>query len=513
MRVRTYLRLFAPCLFTLFLALPAFADKCKEPIVDEGNFLSADGLTRLTTKVGELQALGADVHVQLLTSFHRDGENQLMPSLDAYKEFMLHKCGDWQSADGGMKNSLLFLAVVPPKKVAGLYYGDQWKLRLGGKHERILSDMNARFREGDWAGGMLSGIATVSDLLGVKVSQEGVPLVINHAADTSWLGRVFGWIIAIVVLLLLGLVGVKAFRAKESRRAAQRDAQSERGTCTTYVNSFEQPVALFKAKIAQAALPPEWKSRLDDLIGEVVEAHEASAQKFAALSRNSNNPDIPGLSVEEYQGMRDRYHDLSEQYGRAKQLLQKASAEFARAQRGEPVEIEPRQKTTQSPIPPSGETDSASPRDSSRQSAAPESGGSPSPRHHHGGRQGQTGYSPAPVVIHEDHDSGPGFVTGLVLGEVLGDHDHERVIERETVVRGDGGSSRYSSDDEPVIAHVDPPSQGSGGAADFGRSSDGGGSSMPFGHSSSGGGGSTSFTDESVRTEDSNWGGGSKTSY
>lgn len=434
----------------LLLAIPAYADKCKDPIVDEINILDASSKARLENAMSVLANTGADVRVMFLSSYHRNASGEMNKSLAEYRDYMLAKCRSWQAADGGFKNNFILLVVVPKKKTSVVYYGKQWSPMLAPGESRYNSDMTARFRDGDIVGGVLMGLTDITDLISIKPSQAGKPVVINHPTDYSGLWSVFKWILLLGAIGLLGFLGYWIWNQFEKRRAAQRDAKTERDRCTQALNSFDGPYAVLRSKLTQATFSDEWKMHIGHLLDIAKNfQHEASAF-FSSLNRSTNNPDASQLSITEYEAMKTRYAGAARLFENAQRKLGEAEEAFRHAERGEKV---PSLTSTVFTTPP--------------QSDIPSSG----------------------AERHSDVRT-PSRDTTVIIDQ------RERIIERERVVERPQYEDRWVNErradpDKPVIA--DEPSRSGGQEVSWGQSGRGDGTAETWGTSGSGGGRESSW--------------------
>lgn len=468
-------RIAAIFMVSSLFAMPAFADKCKDPIVDEVSALSSGDLERVERARTALTASGADVRVQVISSFHRTPSGEMNKSIEAYKDQMLGKCRSWQAADGGMKNNLVLVIVAPKQKRTYVGAGSQWDRTLSqDRKSQIVNTMNARFRDGKVGDGIVAGLAHMTDLASVKPSQENRPVTINQAGDYSGISSFLKWALFLAALGAIVLGGLWFYRQHERRRTAQRNAQTERGRCTQSLNNHEEPMAVLDAKVKQAALGDDWKAHLNDLMDQTRERYRVASSEFGAINRGTNNPDTPRLSVEEYEGMRGRYKLVAEKFAEADRMLGTVDNELRRALRGDPVVVAPiRKEPVAASQPAAGgqvpPRTAPAPQNMSRKErrAAQRSAS-------HTGTSGGGGAKT--VHHHHHHDDGPGFVTGVVVGTVLSDNHHHHDRDRPS---------------DPVIAQPDFPSERgrSGGgevSADWGKSSEGSGVEKSWGESGSG---------------------------
>lgn len=472
--MKLFHRVLSALVLFLVFTTPVFADKCKDPIVDEISALSSNDITRIEHSRDALVAAGADVRVQIISSFHRNPEGEMNKSIEAYKSQMLGKCKSWQAADGGMKNNLILILVAPKQKKTYFGAGGQWDHTLSAdRKSQVVDTMNARFRDGKIPDGIVAGIDHTADLVSVKPSQEGKPVTINHAADYSGFSSFLKW-----ALFLAALGGIIAFllwlyRQNEARRAAQRNAQAERTKCTQSMNSHEEPLAVLAAKVGQADVSAEWKTRLNNMLDQTREGYRVASVEFGGVNRGTNNPDTPRLSVEEYDGMRGRYRIVAEKFTEADRSLGVLDSELRRALRGEPVTVAMAPK--QEPVAAS-QTASVG-RENTRTASSPPRSSRKDHRTQMPNPPAASGGGGTTKVVHHHHnDDGPGFVTGVIVGSVLSDHHHHDHHDRPS---------------DPVIVQPNFPSEGgrSGGgevSTDWGKSSEGSGVEKSWGDSGSG---------------------------
>jgi len=484
----------------LFAAAPAFADKCIDPIVDETNLLSAADKTQIQSKIDALRTQGAEAHVQLLTSYHRNASDEMMKSLTEYKQFMQAKCSTWKAPDGGFKNNMVLVLVVPKKfsestkKGApyALFYGAQWSSKLNPHFNRILDSMEGNFREQKWGAGIVAGLTDVSDLIAVTPSQVGKPIVINHSADYSgvW-GSAVSWFFGLIFLALLAFAITYFLRKKGANDTAQRAAQTERGKCSVYENNFETEYAGLKARIASSSVTQEWKTHLFNLLDRAVSQQSFASAQLSGLNRSSNNPDTPRLSQEAYAAMAERYRTVVSGYETANALLKAAAADFEKAKRGEPVTnvVQAAKDDVRE------EAQTRQQRSRTRQERYPASGSA---------RRPASPSAPAPTtVVHHHHDRGSndGFLTGVIVGSVMSDHhSHDR----------DRGG--HSSDSPVINFPTAPADQEGGGERTTTSSGDGGGGERIVSFSGDGGGGERN-SEPAPAPSESTWTGGGGTSY
>ncbi len=489
----------------------ALADKCKDPIVDEVSAFSDADREAIGVAMNKLVVRGADVRVQMLSSYHN------VNSIDEYKKMFQEKCSSWKSPDGGMKNNLILLLVVPKKQATGVYAGEQWRRHLESGKTAVFTDMNARFRDGKLVDGILVGLRDIDNLMSVDLANAKKPVVINNSTptDMSGLWRVFGW------LLLLGTVGAGVWffmhirGRREQSSAAQRTAMTERAKCTQATNGYTTPLVLLKSKIASATFDQQWKDLLSAKCIDVEVAFKAASAAFNGLNKSANNPETPGLSVQEYEGMTLHYRSVSGKFDLAQSELSELESELKKAQSGKPFPAakEPHEKAHVSETPKHHAEPDVSGREPNvghrtedvRQPSASGGYGSHGSTHHHQPHR------------RDDVDRG-GDTTIIVMSE-------DRHIDHPS-----WADQRSRHQDNPVIVEPEntrhgSPSQGDGISGNWGESGQGDSVSGEWGKSGQGDsvsgswnqpdqetGGSARNTDDESSRGESLWS-GSGTSY
>lgn len=451
MRLAAKLSLATLIVSIIFIYAPsAYADKCKDPVVDEVNILDSGSSEKLQSAMNTLKQAGADVRVMFLSSYHRNAEGAMHKSIAEYKTTMLAKCKSWQAPDDGFKNNLILFIAVPKKQTSAVYYGRQWESQLSGQESRYNSDMAAKFREGDLVGGVLIGLSDVTDLVNVKPSQVNKPVVINHPTDYSGLWKVFGWLAVIAVVGLLGWLAFWIFGQFEKRRTAQRDAQTERGRCSQAINTMDGALAILKSKVSQASITANWLGLVNEALDRAESKYNEAAAAFNALNRSANNPDTPRLSVAEYSAMKNRYAGVGMLFDETASLLEEAEEDLRRALRGE------------SPQPSNNIETAPAPKPTAADEARVVTTAGPAANQTVFIRESPDIFPP-PIIVHEERRKDPDWPR------------QDRWAEE-----------RRRDPDNPVIA--DEPQESRGQEVSWGKSGSGGGSEVAWGASGRGGG-------------------------
>lgn len=284
---------------------PSFADDCNTMVVDETGRLGS-GIEKVQRAGNELVNAGADVRVRVIPDSREYG------NLDRYVDAVQTRCASWQSGDGGRKNNLV-VVVVSMDRQSGVFYGDQYMRALDQRSTSIRTDrMNPRFRDGDIAGGIASGLDAVRDYVVAadapppSVGTQAPPIIIQQEPskpmDLSGLWVVLKILLALVALGLLWFGISRFMNARERRRAAQLKAQTARTACGNRINELDEPIKLAKArlnKLAQSVVEEDVTGMRGVLSNLESEVNRVSAL-YTDLQQSAANPDRKGLSVAEY---------------------------------------------------------------------------------------------------------------------------------------------------------------------------------------------------------------------
>jgi uncharacterized membrane protein YgcG len=452
----------------LFASQVLAANFCKDVVIDEAGVLNTGQVDQITKEADKLTRQGVDVRVRTLSDFK--GHD----SLTTLKASAQGKCGSWKSSDGGMKNNLLLLMVAPKQQATGFFFGDGLRLKLKQGEDQIIYEMNSRFRDGDIAGGLMAGLSNITDLAEVKISQQGKPIVINHAADVSGFASGFKWIIFAIIMGGIILLVIRILRERERRRNAQSGAMTEQGRCTTAINAFETPCAVLKSRIKSSSVSDSKKKSLNERL-EGVSAHfQRASARMSGINRGQNDPSTPHLSVEEYERIAFGFKEIADTLEDLLEELNKIERDLNRPET--PPFATRTHTDTSKGSKRVHDSSSGEPLSTTRPPAA-----TPSTSKNEIRNPAQPTTSQVPVVEH---------------------HHHTTIIDNSTVEYGSLGPRRYeSNDDIPRVSprhestpSSQPSSQGNGNETSWGRtSSEGGGKESSWGSSSSGSGSASSW--------------------
>lgn len=297
------------------------SDWCDALVVDQAGKLGSDQ-GAVVSAANQVVSRGADVRIRIVPDMGQT------PTLDVFVDRIRKDCPSWQAIDGGMKNNLVVLAVSIGNRKTGLYYGNQWSAVLGGQWTSIQANaMNPRFRDGDFSGGVVAGLKGISAVLSAPAgtASRNSTTHVYAATDLSGLWTVFGWLVALVFLGVVGYYGYsfynERYRMRQHVRDAQQRAKAAKAKCSSAILSMgEAQFAVAEARIRQGlqgfsdAVVQNVLDKVSRAKGVLAKAHT----DFSALGRSESDPDQSGLSA-------DGYNDIAQSFGYVLSSLQSVS--------------------------------------------------------------------------------------------------------------------------------------------------------------------------------------------
>ena len=155
---------------------------CDQTVLDVAGVLGA-GQAAVVAAAEALARRGAAVRVRVVA--HVD-----QPSLDAYQTTLESQCPSWRLADGSRADSLISVIVVVGDGKTGIYYGHRWDPFLDSTWLSVQSDeMNPRFAQGDFAGGLVAGLRALESALAQPPQLQPPDLVAGPVARAPRLPR------------------------------------------------------------------------------------------------------------------------------------------------------------------------------------------------------------------------------------------------------------------------------------------------------------------------------------
>lgn len=280
-------------------ALPtaAWAVNC-DAVVDDRAGIFGSRVEAVREAAQRLENNGAEVRV--LTMDDLGGA----ANLDQYKAEVQQYCASWRAADGGMKNNLIVFMVSVRERKSGLYYGDLWRRQLDSAWPAILADeVNPRFRDRNFAGGIASGFDAVNRLIDASrappVSTAPPVIVREQPTDLSGLWTVLEGLLLLVALtvafIFIGLIKKSVDRKKAVRQKAQADMDA----CSALVVELDELTAaeqkrieLLATQVVEEDVTP-LRLSLDGLLA----AYRAANSAYLALRNGNLDPGRAGLSI------------------------------------------------------------------------------------------------------------------------------------------------------------------------------------------------------------------------
>jgi uncharacterized membrane protein YgcG len=144
---------------------------CDEILVDAAEVFS--DAAPLEAIADRLSLQGADAYIRTIKSSGTAGD------LDAYAEQLIRECAAWRDENGDRKENLLLVMIAVDDRKTGIYYGKQWNNALDDQWLQIQqTEMNPRFREGDFTGGFVAGLEAIEQ----RIQPTALPTPIQEAA-------------------------------------------------------------------------------------------------------------------------------------------------------------------------------------------------------------------------------------------------------------------------------------------------------------------------------------------
>ena len=140
---------------------PADPLGCAAQVFDQPGVGSAE----LSTAAAEIATeLHADLHVRI--------EGNVDGDTDVRERRLEAACTGWLGSDGLRAPNLLVVMVSPSERSTSIYYGEDFYDALAATDSQIQEFvMNPRFKEGDFAGGLVDGLTAIK----LAVEGGGVP--------------------------------------------------------------------------------------------------------------------------------------------------------------------------------------------------------------------------------------------------------------------------------------------------------------------------------------------------
>lgn len=410
--------------------------------------------------VRDLDSKGADAHA--ITYSGLTGA-----TLDQTVMNTVRSCPAFQSPNGGVKSTLVILAVAPGARKMGIYAGHAFDgaFTAADTNRYRTEFMAPHFRAGEWAAGLTAAADQMSQRLAAFNSEANAPVtntttVVNQAeAPTDYSGLwIFLWILAGLGVVGAGLLIFFYFRKEEEeRKNAQASAVAYRNEAASLVTELTGTLSS-----ADATLPGTKAAQA------LFDTHSAAYTRLAQTL--SGDPSDDKLTKTAYVSLAQQYRAIVRNLRLAESYLKTPALDPSTFT---PIDADDPTKGYTIP---------------QQQTAAAAAGA--------GTTVGAPAPAPQTVVVQSSTDSGD-LALGMIIGSELsrGDRYEREDYSGGSIDSGDTGFSPGSGSSETGSSSDDDGGFGSSsGSSDFG-SSDSGSSWSDSSSSSSdfGGGGGGDF--------------------
>ncbi|MBP1706677.1 MAG: hypothetical protein H6Q39_401, partial [Chloroflexi bacterium] len=252
------------CLIALLLlsVIPfsAFAQSADQTLVIDDAQIFGDKIKDVEAAASQLLVRGADIRVRTILTYGSAA------NLDQYEERLEQRSPSWLGADGNLKNNLIVLIVSLEERQMGIYYGSSWNSLLEPNWKRIQTDiMGPRFQDGDYAGGVISGLEEILRLIQTKSPSTTTSEVQPPATSQPGGGSSNWWIIPVVIIVIIGLIVgwllIRNYRKNQAKVAtARQKALLAKQGAASGINELIETLQLLEIKVnvtADKVVPEE----------------------------------------------------------------------------------------------------------------------------------------------------------------------------------------------------------------------------------------------------------------
>lgn len=311
-------------------------NSCDVLVLDEAGVFGSK-FEQVQTEAQKLVNTGADVRIRTIKTFGSAG------NLDNYEKQVERECASWRAQDGGRKNNLVVIMAATNDRKTGMYYGGEWKATLDPQWTRIQTGlMNPRFRDGDFAGGFISGIHEVTRLLDLKVNPPTpapapqAPIVVippreetppPPPPDLSGLWRALSLlIVGLIAFGTLGLIVIAVIlivSKAEKKRISQQKARVAKEAADAKILELTQRLseANLSLQIAESTVSEQDAQPVRAAYARAENLLDHAIRDFGNRGQAAGDPTRPGLSVGEYAEIEDAYAAILERLGDAEELI------------------------------------------------------------------------------------------------------------------------------------------------------------------------------------------------
>jgi len=284
--------------------------------------LFGERLDEVETTAEWLQTSGADVRVRTVSSYGSAG------NLDQYEMELEQNSPSWLGADGYRKNNLIVIIIsLQDGGETGLYYGDHWEDVIGDHWNSLQSDvMNPRFREGDFAGGIIAGLEEIQRLIEKGATSED---------GTGGSGMSLGSALLLATFVVVGALFALFFfinhRKSQARRAALRQkALLAKQAAASGINELIETVQMLAIKVDVTAnrVAAEDGASLHSGLLEARRLTDRSSLAYSELSHSAGDPENPKLGEAELGAIEPEYRSVLENLRHAREAVKSVEGQI-----------------------------------------------------------------------------------------------------------------------------------------------------------------------------------------
>lgn len=309
----------------------ALSQDCSSMVRDDAHLFGAN-IGRVTRAAEALQNDGAQVYVR---TFPTTGDQATAALLEHHLE---SQCPDWQAADGTRKENLVAI-IYADRDAAGKH---SITVSTGGRIDSLVPPTEidriraqviiAELKRGQNAEAFTDGLNAI------RASYEGsrnttaaqtLPaqpqtIPIQETAPVNFTGL---WVALLIVLL--GVVGWFFYGLRTQmgrRRAARLKTQQVYNSVTAQINTIDANKNTLRSSynILSPHLPAEERQKLEANLALISATYDEACADFG--TKRTSDLEKSGLSVEEYDILREPYQDILDKLNRAAALISETTS-------------------------------------------------------------------------------------------------------------------------------------------------------------------------------------------
>jgi uncharacterized membrane protein YgcG len=324
------IRLLALCIAFIWLinvfTVAGLARSLDQTLVIDDAQIFANRISEVETAANSLSADGADVRIRTITTYGNAG------NLDRYEAQLERQSPSWLGSNGDRKDNLIVLMISLQERQTGIYYGSYWTNVIDDNWLRIQTEiMNPLFRDGDYAGGTIQGLAEIRRLIESKPAGTGTPTVSQTVTQTvsPAAGQSNWWIFLVVIIviacLVAGLLWYRGYRNNQTRRqTARQKALLAKQAAASGINELLEATQMLDIKVNVTAgkITPGEAAPLTDGLEKAKSLVNQSSQTYSELSHSAGDPENPRLGAAELATIESEYQKILDNLRQAREAKQ-----------------------------------------------------------------------------------------------------------------------------------------------------------------------------------------------